>query len=197
MSAGVFFDGNCRIGGDTAVTAIWARIAHRRIALTKWLVLLAGLFLAIDLSAATANLYPNEIKGFGFYTRYLAPLRPHQSDAKQVVQVLGSDQRLELKNWKVGVLYSCSEDAITCSHGPRNDPLDAIVITPKHRVSLRHLKFPLAFSHSYGSVSEINVTCDVYTDKFGLQYWVVSSGFPSYKKGDLLRIEYGPAPDSK
>jgi hypothetical protein len=131
------------------------------------------------------------------YARYLAPLLPHQSDAKQVVQVLGSAQGLELKEWKVGVLYSCSEDLITCSHGPRNDPLDTIVIVPKHRVSLRHLKFPLAFSHSYGGVSEINVTCDIYSDKFGLQYWVVSGDFPSYKKGDLLWIKYGAAPDAR
>ena len=91
----------------------------------------------------------------------------------------------------MGVLYSCTEDFISCSHGPRNDPLDTIVITPKHRVSLRHLNFPMAFSHSQGGVSEINVTCDIYTDKFGLQYWVVSGHFPSRKKGDLLMIEYG------
>ncbi len=165
--------------------------------MAKRLILFAGMLLAVDLNAATTNPYPNEIKGFSFYAQYLSPLRPHQSDAKQVVQVLGSDQGLELKNWKVVVLFSCSEDIITCSHGPRNDPLDTIVITPKRRVSLRHLKFPMAFSHSYGGVSEINVTCDVYTDKFGLQYWVVSGDFPSYKKGDLLRIEYGPASDAK
>lgn len=155
------------------------------------------MLLAVDLNAATTNPYPNEIKGYSFYAQYLAPLRPHQSDAKQVVQVLGSDQGLELKNWTVSALYSYSEDFITCSHGPRNDPLDAIVIRPKHRVSLRRLKFPPAFSHSYGGVSEINVICDVYTDRFGLEYWVVSGDFPPYKKGDLLQIKYGPAPDVK
>ncbi len=165
--------------------------------MTKRLVLFVGMLLAVDLNAATTNLYPNEIKGFEFYAQYLAPLRPHQSDAKQVIQILGSDQGFELKDWKVFFLFSCSEDVINCSHGPRNDPLDTIVITPKHRVSMRHLKFPLAFSHSYGGVSEINVTCDIYTDKFGLQYWIVSHDFQSYKKGDLLRIEYGPAPNEK
>jgi len=164
---------------------------------TKRLVLLAGMFLAVGLNAATTNPYPNEIKGFSFYTLYLAPLRPSQSDAKQVAQVLGPSQFLDLENWRVVALYSCKEDSTTCSHGPRDDLLDTIVVTPKHRVSLRSLKFPPAFSHSQGGVSEINVTCDIYTDKFGLQYWVVSGDFPSHKKGDLLRIEYGPAPDAK
>ena len=163
----------------------------------KRLVLLTVIILAADLNAAAADLYPNEINGFKFYERYLSPLRPHQSDVKQVVKVLGSSQVLELKNWRVGVRYSCTEDFATCSHGPRNDPLDTIVITPKQRVSLRHFRFPTEFAHSHGSVSEINVTCDVYTDKFGLQYWVVSGDFPSHKRGDLLMIEYGPASDKQ
>jgi hypothetical protein len=55
----------------------------------------------------------------------------------------------------------------------------------------------MAFSHSYGGVSEINITCDVYSDKFGLQYWIVSGDFPSYKKGDLFKIEYSAALEMK
>jgi hypothetical protein len=163
----------------------------------KHFILIAGMLLASDLNVATDNPYPNEIKGFKFYARYLAPLRPLQSDEKQVVQVLGSDHGLDLKNWRVGVLYSCSEDFISCSHGPRNGPLDTIVITPKRRVSLQHLRFPETFSHSYGGVSEINVTCDVYTDKFGLQYWVVSGDFPPRKIGDFLWIKYGSPPSTE
>jgi len=65
----------------------------------KRLVLLIGMILAADLNMAAADLYPNEIKGLKFYKRYLAPLRPHHSDVKQVVQVLGPSQVLELKNW--------------------------------------------------------------------------------------------------
>jgi hypothetical protein len=160
--------------------------------LNRVAVLLVGMLVVTDLYAASHNLYPNEIKGLRFYARYLAPLRPHQSNSQQVVRVLGLDQKLDLKDWRIDVQYSCYADLLTCSHGPRNDPLDTIVITPKHKVSLRHFKFPLTFSHSYGSVSEINVTCDIYADQFGLQYWVVSGDFPSFKKGDLLKIEYGP-----
>lgn len=159
----------------------------------KRFVLLAGILLAADLNAATPNPYPNEISGLKFYLRFLAPLRTGVSDKKQVVQVLGSDQGLDLKKWKIGALYSCAEDALTCSEGPRNDPLSIIEITPKHRVSLRRFKFPMKFSHSKGVVSEINVVCDVYTDEFGLEYWVLSGNFPSYRKGDLLMIRYGPS----
>jgi hypothetical protein len=161
----------------------------------KSFFLTAVILIAADLHAAVTNPYPNEIKGLEFYERYLTPLRPLVSDSNQVIQVLGSDGRLELKDWRLMALYSCTQDFTTCSHGPRNDAFYAVEITPKRRVSLRHLKFPAAFSHSYGGVSEINVTCDVYTDQYGLQYWIVSSDFPSHKKGDLLWIQYGPALD--
>ena len=153
----------------------------------------AGILIVSGIYAATPEPYPNEIKGLKFYARYLAPLRPGQSNTKQIIQVLGSDQGRDLKDWKIGVYFSCTEDFITCSHGPRNDPLGIIEITPKHRVSLRHFNFPAAFSHSYGGVSEINVTCDIYTDDSGLEYWVLSGNFPSYRKGDLLMIRYGPS----
>jgi hypothetical protein len=59
-------------------------------------------------------------------------------------------------------------------------------------VSLQRFKFPAVFSRSYGGVSEINVTCDIYADEFGLEYWIVSKDFPQHRKGDLLMIHYGP-----
>jgi hypothetical protein len=155
------------------------------------LVLLAGVLAVATLNAATANPYPNEIKGLKFYERYLSPLQPGQSDTQQVVQVLGSDAGLDLKGWRITALYSCTDSVLACSHGLRNDRLAFVEVTPKRRMSLLHLKFPAAFVRSYGSVSEINVTCDVYTDKHGLQYWIVSGNFPAYKKGDLLKIDYG------
>ena len=66
--------------------------------------------------------------------------------------------------WTFEVLYSCKDDPVTCSHGPRNDRVAQIVVTPKHRVSLTHQRFPGAFAHGYGTISEINITCDVYKD---------------------------------
>jgi len=160
-------------------------------------VLLVGMLPATNLPAATPDPYPNEIKELRFYARYLAPLHPLESDTKQVVQVLGSNQGLDLKDWRIGVFYSCTEGFPACTHSPRNDSLDTIEIRPKHRVSLRRIKFPATFSHTYGSVSEINVTCDIYADDFGLEYWVVSSNVQSHRKGDLLMIRYGPSRDAE
>lgn len=161
--------------------------------------LLAGtLIIAAKLNAATPNPYPNEISGMEFYSHYLAPLLPGQSDWKQVVRVFGSDEGLDLKNWRVGVLYRCAVgDSVTCSHGPRNDILDTIEVTPKSRVSLKHFRFPAAFAHGFGGVSEVNVTCDVYTDQNGLQYWVISRNYRGYRKGDLLKIDYGLAQSTR
>lgn len=156
-------------------------------------VLLAGILFVNDLLAATPNPYPNEVKGLRFYTQYLSPLKPLQSNTEQVEQVLGSDHLMELKDWRIGAYYSCGdEDFLTCSHRVGNQLLNFIEITPKHTVSMLHVKFPTTFSISYGGVSEINVTCKIYEDKFGLQYWVVSSDFPSHKNGELLMIRYGP-----
>jgi hypothetical protein len=55
------------------------------------------------------------------------------------------------------------------------------------------VKFPAAFTHSLGNVSEVNVLCDVYKDSFGLQYWLYAEDFAAGKKGDLMEIEYGPS----
>ena len=153
-------------------------------------ILIIGTLLGFGLYGASPNPYPNEINGLKFYQQFLKPLTPRKSDKAQVVQVLGSDHGLELKDWRINALYSCAEDSLTCSHGPRNDLLDTIVVTPRNRVSLQSFNFPVAFSHSYGDVSEINITCDVYADDFGLEYWIASRDFPSHSKGDLLMIHY-------
>ena len=55
------------------------------------------------------------------------------------------------------------------------------------------VRFPAVFRHSVGGVSEINVSCDIYTDKFGLEYWLFSDDSAVAKKGDLMQIVYGPS----
>ena len=154
--------------------------------------MLMPLLFAFNLFAADSSPYPNELKDMRFYKRYLAPLLPIQSDENQVKKVLGSNQSGDLKDWKITALYSCKESATVCSHGPRNDLLTTIEIMPKHRISMSHVTFSPAFRVSYGSVSEINVTCTIYSDRFGLEYWVISQDAGSYKKDDLLWIQYGP-----
>lgn len=80
-------------------------------------ILITGMLLACSPYATSPNPYPNEINGLKFCEQYLNPLTPHESDTAQVVQVLGSDQGLELKDWRILALYSCAKDFLTCSHG--------------------------------------------------------------------------------
>jgi hypothetical protein len=157
----------------------------------RLLSLFLGLLIALQANATSPNPYPNEIKGMEFYRRYLTPLRPAQSDSKQVIAVLGADARLELKDWNISVLYSCSEDVLTCSHGPRKDPLYMIVVSPKRRRNLNNFKFPATFSRSYGAISEINIACTIYSDQYGLKYWIASKDSMSHRAGDLVWIQYG------
>jgi hypothetical protein len=141
------------------------------------------------LLAASPNPYPNELNGFMFYAKYMAPLLPYISDHETVVRIMGSGEGLQLSDWRIVPLYACPDPTTTCSDPKR---LASIDVSPKRRVSMLGAKFSPAFIHSYGGVSEINVTCDVYKDDFGLEYWIYSADFASGKKGDLLRIVYGP-----
>lgn len=108
----------CQLTGnnwDAAVTiAVWRRLVLKRI-----VVLLAGVLISIDVLAEASNPYPNELKGLKFYARYLSPLRPLRSDTKEVVQVLGSDQGLELKDWKVVALIHAMRISLPAPMGLR------------------------------------------------------------------------------
>ncbi|HKD60361.1 MAG TPA: hypothetical protein VKB47_07855 [Terracidiphilus sp.] len=87
--------------------------------LKRIVVLLAGVLISIDVLAEASNPYPNELKGLKFYARYLSPLRPLRSDTKEVVQVLGSDQGLELKDWKVVALIHAMRISLPAPMGLR------------------------------------------------------------------------------
>ena len=157
----------------------------------KLSAILVGAALFASSTFAPRNPYPNEIRGLKLYERYLQPLTPRKSDAAQVHKVLGSDGTLQLKDWRVVALYSYDEGDLICSHAGCADRLASVEVTPTHRVSLRGFKFPTTFSRSWGSISEINVACNVYSDDFGLEYWVVSKSDRTYLMGDLLMIRYG------
>jgi len=43
--------------------------------------------------------YPNELKGFRFYAKYLAPLEPGVSDKKAVNRVLGDIAAVQRSGW--------------------------------------------------------------------------------------------------
>jgi hypothetical protein len=165
----------------------------------KWLVLSFSVLLvlvAYQPSPAQENPYPNELKHLKLYARYLKPLRPGISNEEDVVKTFGSDARVTKDDWSILPLYECSGEFPACSHAtPGNTRLSELRLTASHRISLRHLKVPGTFSYSGGGVSEINVTCDIYSDNSGLQYWVLSSDSETGRKGDLLWIVYKSPPE--
>jgi hypothetical protein len=156
----------------------------------------ASLFLTVAALAKgpPRNPYANELLGFKFYVKYLAPLRPYVSDRALVVHVLGPDQGLHLSGWRIWPLFVGDGNKVN-GHLWAQDAsgrLASVRIIPKRRVSMLAVKFPAAFTHSTGGVSEINVPCDVYRDNFGLEYWIYAEDTPTGKRGDLMYIEYGP-----
>ena len=163
----------------------------------KFLTFLIFVSLVITASAkatGVSTLYPNELPRFKFYAKYLDPLQPYISDRKLVVRVLGSEQGIELGRWRITPLF-VGAGSTANGHPYLNDRigrLASIKITPKHRVSMLGVKFPGTFTYSTGGVSEINVRCDVYSDSFGLEYWLYREDSAAGKKGDLMQIEYGP-----
>jgi hypothetical protein len=164
----------------------------------RFLSFLVFLLLAIQASAIatlSGNPYPNELPGFKFYGKHLAPLRPYVSDRTLVVHVLGSDQGIELSLWRIRP-YFVGERSTVNGHPLAHNVtgrLASVSIKPKQRVSMLGVKFPAAFTHSFGGVAEINVECDIYRDNFGLEYWIYAEDSAAGKKGDLMEIVYGPS----
>jgi hypothetical protein len=159
------------------------------------LLLVLPLAWAPTRAARNPNLYPNELPRFKFYVKYLAPLRPYVSELALVVRVFGSDQGISLAEWRMTPYFLGKESTVN-GHPWVTDltgRLADIGVLPTKRVSLLGVEFPAVFTYSSGGVSEINVTCDVYTDDFGLQYWLYAEDSDVAKKGDLMRIVYGPS----
>jgi hypothetical protein len=141
------------------------------------------------------NLYPNELPGFKFYARHLAPLQPFVSEEAQVIKLLGDSSHVETERWRLQAYFVGAGNKVN-GHPWAHDitgRLAAISITPKERVSMLGVKFPSSFTQSAGGVSEINVSCDVYADTYGLGYWLYAEDSAAGRKGDLMKIEYGPS----
>jgi hypothetical protein len=150
-------------------------------------------------AALSRNPYPNELPGFKFYVKHIGPLRPYDSDRTLVLRVLGSDQGTEWDGWRLQVGWVGEGNTVN-EHPWAHDitgRLAIITLRPKQRVSMLGVKFPAAFTHIMGGTSEINVSCDVYEDSFGLQYWIYSGDSAVGKYGDLMEIVYGPSKRAK
>jgi len=155
--------------------------------------ILIGL-IATTRGTTPSNPYPHELAHFRFYAKYLSPLKPFISDLDSVIRVLGSDTGRELAHWRIQPLF-VGEGNTVDGHPWAKDitgRLASIVVRPKKRVSMSNAKFPPQFTHTLGGVSGINVSCDVYNDQSGLQYWIYAEDSAVGKKGDLMEIRYGP-----
>ena len=74
---------------------------------------------------------------------------------------------------------------------PTMGPLYQIIIRPDSVIPMSAVKFSPSFDHCHASLSEINISFDVYNDRFGLEYWLHEEDSKWGKKGDLYRIVYG------
>jgi hypothetical protein len=155
-------------------------------------VALLAFFVVTILAGAESiphNSYPNELKGFEFYARYLAPLRPGVSDREAVRRVLGDTAAVQRNGWTIFTTYVMKSGPV---YNPTLGPLAEIAIKPDGVIPMGAVRFSHAFIHCHALVSEMNISFDVYSDRFGLEYWIHEEDSKWGKKGDLYRIVYGP-----
>lgn len=133
--------------------------------------------------------YPNELQGFRFYAKYLAPLRPGVSNKDAVRRVLGDTAPVKRNGWTLISTYTTKSGPV---HNPTLGPLYQIIVRPDGVIPMGAVKFSAAFTHCHSSESETNISFDVYSDTFGLEYWLHQADSEWGKKGDLSRIIYGP-----
>jgi hypothetical protein len=150
------------------------------------------LFVTILAGAKSTShkLYPNELKGLKFYAKYLAPLRPGVSREEAVRRVLGDTAAAERNGWTIITTYAMKSGPV---YNPTLGSLAEIIVRPDTVIPMGAVKFPPSFAHCHTSESEINISFDVYGDRFGLEYWLHEEDSRWGKKGDLYRIVYGPS----
>jgi hypothetical protein len=135
------------------------------------------------------NRYPNELQGFRFYAEYLTPLEPGLSGEETVRRVLGDSAAVQRNGWTINTTYSTKSGPV---YNPTLGPLAEIVFRPDGVIPMAAVKFPPRFAHCRSSLSEFNISFDVYSDTSGLQYWLHEEDSKWGKKGDLFQIVYGP-----
>jgi hypothetical protein len=161
----------------------------RSFALRTCAAFFAFLFVAVSAGAADKphNRYPNELQGFRFYAKYLAPLRPGVSNADAVRRVFGTEPA-KRSGWTMFANYTMKSGPV---YNPTLGALYQITIRPDAIIPMSAVKFSPSFDHCHVSVSEINISFDVYSDRFGLEYWLHEEDSKWGKKGDLYCIVYG------
>jgi hypothetical protein len=135
------------------------------------------------------NRYPNELQGFRFYGEYLAPLEPGFSGEEAVRRVFGETAAVRRNGWTINTTYATKGDSV---YDPTLGPLAEIILRPDGVIPMAAVKFSPRFAHCHSSLSEINISFDVYSDTSGLQYWLQEEDSKWGKRGDLFQIVYGP-----
>ena len=113
--------------------------------------------------------YPNELQAFRFYAEYLAPLEPGLSMAKAVRRLLGDTAAVRRNGWTMNTTYAVKGGP---AYNPTLGPLSGIILRPDEVIPMAAMRFPPRFAHCRRSVSEFNISFDVYSDTSGLQYWL-------------------------
>jgi hypothetical protein len=156
---------------------------------SRWVLTVCVFAFAASLSGGEAQTrYPHELQGFRFYGKYVAPLLPGVSSQDAVRKVLGDISGVKRNGWIISATYTMKSGPIS---NPVLGPLAEIMIRPEGTIPMGGVRFA-SFSHCHASVSEINISFDVYSDTYGLQYWLHEEDSEWGKKGDLYRIVYGP-----
>jgi hypothetical protein len=132
--------------------------------------------------------YPNELQGFRFYSKYLAPLQPGLSGEDAVRRVFGDTAAVKRNGWSMIPTYTMKSGPV---YNPTLRPLYQIIVRPDGVIPMGAVKFSEAFTLCHDSLSEINIGFDVYSDRFGLEYWLHEEDSEWGKKGDLYGIIYG------
>jgi len=140
--------------------------------------------------SASHSPYPNELQGFNFYAKYLSPLRLGISGKEAVRLVLGDTAAVKRGGWTILTTYTMDSGPIS---NPTTGPLAEIIVRPDGVIPMGAVKFSRSFAHCHASMSEINLPFDVYSDRFGLEYWLYEEDSEFGKKGDLYQIVYGPS----
>jgi hypothetical protein len=130
------------------------------------------------------------LQEFKFYAKYLDPLRPGVSSREEVARVLGDTAPVKRDGWTIIPTYTTKGGPV---NNPTLGPLFEIILRPEGVIPMGTVKFPPAFTLCHESESELNITFKVYSDRFGLQYWLHDEDSKLGKKGDLNRIVYGPS----
>jgi hypothetical protein len=129
------------------------------------------------------------LQGFKFYSKFFAPLQPGLSARDAVRRVFGDTAAVKRTGWRIFPSYTTRSGPV---YNPTLGPLYQISLKPDGVLPMAAVRFPSQFDHCHSSLSEINISFDVYSDTSGLEYWLHEEDSQWGRKGDLFQVVYGP-----